>query len=137
MFFEEPVPIVKQVSKMLEILSRSWINNFVTGNEIREPDVMTMHTLFEHLLKGKDKKTNLVDEADPKKENHDKAISSSEVCGMSYLSGHSIENFSVHKTDHMKFVKIVQDNDKEGDQVLSKISRREVFFRAVKREMTA
>ena len=49
MFLEKPVPIVKQVSKILEILPRSWTNDFVTGNETREPDVMTMHTLFEHL----------------------------------------------------------------------------------------
>jgi len=49
MFLEEPVPVVKQVSKILEILPRSWTNDFVTGNETREPDVMTLYTLFEHL----------------------------------------------------------------------------------------
>ena len=49
MFLEEPIPIVKQVSKILEILPRSWTNDFVTGNETREHDVMTTHTLFEHL----------------------------------------------------------------------------------------
>ena len=150
MFLEKPVPIVKQVSKILEILPRSWTNDFVTGNETREPDVMTMHTLFEHLqvqemhrknegliLKGKDKKTDLVNEANPKKENNDKATSSSKVCGMSYLSGHSIGNFSVHKADHMTFVTAAEGKDKEGDQVHPKISRREVFFGAVKREMVA
>ncbi|XP_015084081.1 uncharacterized protein LOC107027425 [Solanum pennellii] len=150
MFLEEHVPIVKQVSKILEILPRSWTNDFVTGNDTREPDVMTMYTLFEHLqvqemhrkneglfLKGKDKKTDLVNEADPTKENNDKATSSSEVCGMSYLSGHSIGNFSVHKADHMTFVTTAEGKDKEGDQVHPKISRREVFFGAVKREMAA
>ncbi|XP_069150334.1 uncharacterized protein [Solanum lycopersicum] len=137
MFLEKPVPIIKQVSKILEILPRSWTNDFVTGNETREPDVMTMHTLFEHLqvqemhrknegliLKGKDKKTDLVNEADPKKENNDKATSSSEVCGMNYLSGHSIRNFSMHKADHMTFVTAAEGKDKEGDQVHPKISRR-------------
>ena len=49
MFLEEPIPIVKQVPKILEILTRSWTNDFATGNETREPDVMMMHTLFEHL----------------------------------------------------------------------------------------
>ncbi|KAG5614801.1 hypothetical protein H5410_014625 [Solanum commersonii] len=32
------------------------------------------------ICKGKDKRRNLIDEADQKKENHDKATSSSEVC---------------------------------------------------------
>ena len=49
MFLEEPIPIVKQVPQILEILTRSWTNDFATGNETREPDVMMMHTLFEHL----------------------------------------------------------------------------------------
>ncbi|XP_069152853.1 uncharacterized protein [Solanum lycopersicum] len=43
MFLEEHVPIVKQVSKILEILPRSWTNDFIIGNETREPNVMTMH----------------------------------------------------------------------------------------------
>ena len=42
-FLEDPVSIVKQVSKILEILPRSWTNDFIIGNETREPDVMTMH----------------------------------------------------------------------------------------------
>ena len=97
-----------------------------------------MHRKNEGLfLKGKDKETDLVDEVDPMKENHNKATSSSEVCGMSYLSVHSIGNFSVHKANHMKFVTAAEGKDKERDQVLPKISRREVFFGAVKRKMAA
>ena len=97
-----------------------------------------MHRINEGLfLKEKDKRTYLVDEADPMKENHNKATSSSEVCGMSYLSVHSIGNFSVHKANHMKFVTAAEGKDKERDQVLPKISRREVFFGAVKRDMAA
>ncbi|WMV52317.1 hypothetical protein MTR67_045702 [Solanum verrucosum] len=42
MFLEEPVPVAKQVSKILEILPRSWTNDFVIENETREPDVMTI-----------------------------------------------------------------------------------------------
>ena len=49
MFLEVPVPIVKQVSRILKILPRSWTNDFVTGNKTRESDVITMHKLFEHL----------------------------------------------------------------------------------------
>ena len=74
-----------------------------------------MHRKDEGLfLKGKNKETDLVDEADPMKENHNKATSSSEVCGMSYLSVHSIGNFSVHKTNHMKFVKTAEGKDRGG-----------------------
>ncbi|XP_069151942.1 uncharacterized protein [Solanum lycopersicum] len=149
-FLEDPISIVKQVSKILEILPSSWTNDFVTGNETRELDVMTMHTLFEYLqvhemhkkyegifLKGKDKKTDLVDEDDPKKENHDKATSSSEVCGISYMFGHSIGNFSVYKADHLKIVKTAEGKDKERDQVRPKIRRENFFFRALKRDMVA
>ena len=56
---------------------------------------------------------------------------------MSYLFDHSIGKFFVHKVDHMQFVTVGEDKDKEGDQVRPKISRREVFFGAFKREMVA
>ncbi|WMV33441.1 hypothetical protein MTR67_026826 [Solanum verrucosum] len=36
MFLEEPVPVCKQVSKILEILPRSWTNEFVIGDETRD-----------------------------------------------------------------------------------------------------
>ena len=43
----------------------------------------------------------------------------------------------MHKYNHMRFVKTAKGKDREGDQVLSKISRRGVFFGAVKRDMAA
>ena len=97
-----------------------------------------MHRINEGLfLKEKDKRTYLVDEADPMKENHDKDTSSSEVCGKSYLPSNYIGNFLVHKYDHMIFVKTAKGKDREGDQVLPKISRRGVFFGELKRDMAA
>ena len=69
MFLEEPVPVCKQVSKILEILPRSWTNEFVIGDETRDPEVVMLDALFELLqvhelhrkregliLKGKDKR---------------------------------------------------------------------------------
>ncbi|KAH0641818.1 hypothetical protein KY285_032687 [Solanum tuberosum] len=86
-------------------------------------------------LKGKDKRTDLIDEADQKKENHDKATSSSEVCGKCNLLGHSIGNCPMHKADHMESFKNEEGKDKEGDQVRDKLSRREAFFQALKKDV--
>ncbi|XP_049344714.1 uncharacterized protein LOC125809119 [Solanum verrucosum] len=150
MLLEEQIPVAKQVSRTLEILPRSCTNDFVTENETREPDVMTMYTLFEYLqvhemhrkwevlfLKGKDKRTYLIDKADQKKENHDKATNSSEVCGKCDLPGYSIGNCPMHKADHMKSIKNEEGKDKEGDQVRDKLSRREAFFQALKKDVAA
>lgn len=46
MFLEESVNFIKKVSKKLEILSRSSINNFVNGNEAKKSHVITMDALF-------------------------------------------------------------------------------------------
>ncbi|KAH0725570.1 hypothetical protein KY284_001435 [Solanum tuberosum] len=48
-FVEELFHVCNQVSKTLEILPRPWTNNFVTGNETRESEVVTLCPLFEHL----------------------------------------------------------------------------------------
>lgn len=59
MLLEEPVPLCRQVSKILEISPRSWTNGFSTGNTTREPEEITLCALFEHLqayemhIKGK------------------------------------------------------------------------------------
>ena len=93
-----------------------------------------MHRKNEGLFfKGKDKKTDLVYESNPKKENHDKATSSSEVCGMSYLSGHSIGNFSVHKADHMKFVTTAVGKDKEGGPGPSQDKQKRSLLQGIKK----
>ncbi|KAH0666161.1 hypothetical protein KY285_027367 [Solanum tuberosum] len=86
---------------------------------------------------GQDKRTDLIDDADQKKENHDKATSSSEMCCKCDLPGHSIGKYPMHKADHRKIVKIEEGKDKEGDQVHDKPSRRENFFQAVKKDTTA
>lgn len=49
MFLEGPFSVSNQVFKILEILPRSWTNDFVTGDETREPEVVTMYALLDHL----------------------------------------------------------------------------------------
>ena len=49
----------------------------------------------------------------------------------------TITNELTFLEEPVPIVKTADGEDKEGDTVCSKISRREVFFRAVKREMTA
>ncbi|KAH0678865.1 hypothetical protein KY284_019950 [Solanum tuberosum] len=50
-----------------------------------------------------------------KKENHNSATSSSNVCCKCDLPGHSIRNFPMHKADHIEFVKTEEGKYKEGD----------------------
>ncbi|XP_015057426.1 uncharacterized protein LOC107003615 [Solanum pennellii] len=117
MFLDEPIPVCKHVSKILETLPRSWINECVLAEETKGPEEATPNTLFELLqahelhkkrecliLKEKYKRTDMIDETDQNKEN---------------------------------YVKSVEDKDNEGDHVHPKISRREVFFRTLKRDMAA
>ncbi|KAH0657623.1 hypothetical protein KY289_026371 [Solanum tuberosum] len=81
MLLEKPVPMCKQVSKILEILLRSSTNDCVTSNKTREPEVVTLCTLFEHLqdhemhikgeciiLKGEDMRANLIGGADQERD---------------------------------------------------------------------
>ncbi|XP_015060063.1 uncharacterized protein LOC107005933 [Solanum pennellii] len=117
MFLDEPIPVGKQVSKILETLPRSWINECVLAEETKGPEEATPNTLFElfqahelHkkreclILKEKYKRTDMIDETDQNKEN---------------------------------YVKSVEGKDIERDLVRPKISRREVFFRTLKRDMAA
>lgn len=73
MFLEEPLNVFKQVTKIQEILPRSWTNYFVNGDETREPDVVVVYALFknlqahdmhikkeEHIVKGEDRRTDLI-----------------------------------------------------------------------------
>uniref|UniRef100_M1DKW9 Uncharacterized protein n=1 Tax=Solanum tuberosum TaxID=4113 RepID=M1DKW9_SOLTU len=54
-----------------------------------------------------------------KKESHDKATSSSEVCGKCDLPGYSIGNCPMHKADHMKSVK----NEEGGHVIFDEFGR--------------
>ncbi|KAH0653501.1 hypothetical protein KY290_031782 [Solanum tuberosum] len=58
-----------------------------------------------------------------KKENHNSATSSSNVCYKCDQPGHSIRDFSINKDDHGEYVKSGESKDKEGDLVRPKLSR--------------
>ncbi|WMV59724.1 hypothetical protein MTR67_053109 [Solanum verrucosum] len=77
LLLEEPVPLCRQVSKILEISPKSWTNGFVIGNKTTEPEEITLCALFEHLqayemhikgkgliFKGEDMRADLTGDAD-------------------------------------------------------------------------
>ncbi|KAH0717452.1 hypothetical protein KY285_013483 [Solanum tuberosum] len=49
MFLEEPVTMWKKVTKILEILPRSWIDEVDIVYEATDPEVLSLDALFEHL----------------------------------------------------------------------------------------
>ena len=87
MFLDEPILLFKQVSTILETLPRSWTNECVFAEETKGAEEATLNTLFElfqahelHkkreciILKGKYKRTNMIDETDQNKENYVKTV---------------------------------------------------------------
>ncbi|KAG5632734.1 hypothetical protein H5410_004451 [Solanum commersonii] len=82
------------------------------------------------LERGEDIRTDLTNDVDQKKENHDKATSSSEMCHKCDQTGHSIRNCPMYKANHREYFNTEEGKDEERDQVRPKISQREVFFYA-------
>ncbi|KAG5621668.1 hypothetical protein H5410_006886 [Solanum commersonii] len=73
---EEPVPLCRQVSKILEISPRSWTNGFATGNKTREPkEIKSVCTGL--IYKGEDMRADLTGDADQKGDaKRDKSLAS-------------------------------------------------------------
>ncbi|KAH0720091.1 hypothetical protein KY284_005121 [Solanum tuberosum] len=89
------------------------------------------------ILKHENMREDLADDDHQKKENHNKATSSSVVCYKCDQPGHSIGNCLMYKDDHIEYVKTEEGKDKEGDQVRPKISKREKKLQSVKKDLAA
>ena len=79
----------------------------------------------------------MIDESDQKKENHEKATSSREECHECNQPGYSIGNCLIYQADQREYVKTTEGKNKEGNQVLLKINRREAFFMLVKKDLAS
>ncbi|XP_049397358.1 uncharacterized protein LOC125861530 [Solanum stenotomum] len=64
-----------------------------------------------------------------KKENHDSATSSSEVCYKCDQPGHSIRDCPMHKVDHKEYLKTEEGTHKKGDRSVTRQVKEKLFSR--------